>query len=413
VVEQKITDLYPELMGIVLSMKRHFDRGHTLRDSANFEGLRRLAIRLESLRYLLNAIRQRPYTARINKERIEQVSSQIYDEAVALQDDVFFQDVYADRQFRITGVLTTGVGELRQYLGVDATFRDAMSLFLRLLLEGRRQGTLFEDKSADPVAVLRDMIPEQQIAPAQFDIVSDRLTVAYQQNKAQAPDVANIASALSALVGDGDSILKELGRTNCDRRLIESVERLQGLLRSEQDVVQLGLANIRSGLIHAACENELFDTTSALLRAYTVGVGMYVDQFPDWRRFVDNSATTRLQEGDAQRVASVLDRLIDQTEKRPDIVDEEVPRTLRFLRTLIVEPSTAMKKTVFASVRTIENLVARIFGYGIQFVDDTVRTTGDATYERGSKPVAMALLAIAAKGVADLGPIAARLGDAA
>lgn len=408
---ENIADVYPELMGIIQSLQKYIDRGPKLKNSADFDGFRQLAMRLESLRYLLLGIKRRPYEARVSKVRSAQISQQVYDEALAFTEDSYFKSIFSDQSFRLSPSKAATPETLKQLLPASATFDDAMKLFVHLVKDGRKQGSLFDDDPVDPLIKLRDIIPDQQVGPAQFDIVADRLVIIPQPAEPLVLDMSNIAAAFAALANDGDRILAELTGSNCDRKLVDSVQRMQTMLRSERNIVQLGLANIGCGMLHTACEQELSDSTSAMLRSYTAGIGMYVEQFPDWRRFADNTATARIEAGDAQRVSKVLEGLIDQSEKRPDIVDEEVPKTLRFLRSLLTDPKGSSKKGIFAAVRTIENLVAKIFGYGIDFVEDTVKSTSKGISKTASTLVVAALLTIAAQNASALAPVAARLGE--
>jgi len=70
-------------------------------------------------------------------------------------------------------------------------------------------------------------------------------------------------------------------------------------------------------------------------------------------------------------------------------------------------------RAAFAVLRTIENLVAKVYEYGADFLDKTVRKTLDDLSGAASKVVAGALIAIALAATANLGGVASKVAETA
>jgi hypothetical protein len=74
------------------------------------------------------------------------------------------------------------------------------------------------------VAELRRIIPPQKVAPNQFEIRDGRLALQRRHSATVAEDGASTEIAREELLRGGQRILTELRNSNCDRRLVESLE---------------------------------------------------------------------------------------------------------------------------------------------------------------------------------------------
>lgn len=255
---------------------------------------------------------------------------------------------------------------------------------------------------------LRSLVPRQKIAPAQFDIVSSRLTVAVTPSHSRDEDRNGIEAARASLQKAGAKIIQELQNSNCDKRLLENVQELQGQLSEEPNAVRLGLTNLGCEMMSVAFEQELPIAVVAMLRAHTRGVQLFVGQFPEWNRFLENASTAHLENADIARLHSASRNLVDELKANPEIVDPEVPRTISYLSEMLVSPSASSKRAAFAVLRSIENLVSRIFAYGADFAERTMEKSVD----RGSTVAAaviIAMLSIALTGASVIGPVAGKV----
>jgi hypothetical protein len=191
---------------------------------------------------------------------------------------------------------------------------------------------------------LRQLLPGQKIAPVQFTVTEGRIAIAPHTDEADARDVLNVKAAREQLLSGGQRILKELKGSNCDKRLIETVQFLHEQIASEQNVVQLGIANIGCDLMYAQFQAELPDALLAMLRAQTVSITMYIAQFPDWHRFVENAALVEIDQSEIARIHATADKLAADLRAKPDIADPQVPATLEWLSRMLADPANTTKR---------------------------------------------------------------------
>lgn len=195
--------------------------------------------------------------------------------------------------------------------------------------------------------------------------------------------------------------------------MLDTVLDIQNKLSSENDVIRLGLANIGCGEICEKFSNELPVALSAMLKAHTIGIGMFVAQFPEWQRFTEQAASIRLTQNDAPTVSLAAQKIIENLSARPDISDEEVPRTLKALNNLLQDPQLSTKKAIYAVWRSIENIAIKIFSYGADFLDKTASKSVDTLSGVASKAIVVALMAVALAGATTLAPLAPNVPESA
>ncbi|MER9135643.1 hypothetical protein NKI20_04965 [Mesorhizobium sp. M0830] len=298
----------------------------------------------------------------------------------------------------------------------DTGRRISVAEMLSITREAIEGGVLPDDDlfSNDPSARngleaaqrLKRIVPSQKIAPVQFDILDGILTVS-PQVPAPKDGVESIAlAAQEDLVKRGDRLIEELRNSNCDRRLLDQFEELQAQLVSPQNIIQLGLTNIGCGLLAKSYEAELPSAVSALLQAHTVGVSMFVGQFPDWVKFSENAAAAQFEKSDVSALVGTLSEVIKATESRPLIADQDVPKTLRYLQGLTRNPRDVSAKTGLAIARTLENLVISVFRFGAEIAEQTERKTADSLSTAAAKIATAALLGLALSTAVSLTPLA-------
>jgi len=275
--------------------------------------------------------------------------------------------------------------------------------------------TVMDNRFADEAAKrLNRIVPiEQNVAPIQFDIIEHRLIISPQVNSPLRIDEENVSSARDELKSQGDRIAQQLEQSNCDRRLLESFLDLQGKLASDTDVVRLGLTNIACEVICDKFQCELPDAVSALMKAHTLGVGMYVAQFPEWQRFTEQAASVELSSADIPAISSAVDAIVGKLEENPEIADPQVPRTLLALRSLIADPQAATKKAIFAVWRSLENLVIKVYRYAADFIEKTISKAIDFGSTVVGKGVVVALMTAALAGGLAMTPVASHLTQSA
>ncbi|MGH7487794.1 MAG: hypothetical protein ACREMY_19660, partial [bacterium] len=263
------------------------------------------------------------------------------------------------------------------------------------------------------ISALRRAIPEHVASPIQSLISDGKIFVADQSFAADDGDGNNASDARATLLASGGKIIDELRRSNCDRRLVETVIELQSDLAAGASIIRLGLVNIGCEAVCRAFEQELPYTLCGMLLGHTRGVSMYLAPFSDWRRFSEKALAAELSAADIERVTQTAQHLIAGLEANPDIADAEVPKTIRALQRLIADPRLATKRAAYALMRTIENLVAKIFQYAAKFIETLAVKTSDRLSTATSRTIVVALMTLAVAGAIEISPLAAKIADTA
>jgi hypothetical protein len=263
------------------------------------------------------------------------------------------------------------------------------------------------------VAELRRIIPAQKVAPIQFEIRNGRLALQRRRSATAAEDRASTEIAREELLRGGQRILTELRGSNCDRRLIESLEYLQEQLSTGESIIRVGLSNIACEMMCGVYEAELPDAVASMIRSHTRGVDMFAAQFPEWNRFVENAAAVHINENDVAAIHATTKSLVQRLDAEANLVDPEVPETLSRLNNLISDPRTASKRAAFAILRSIENLVSKVFSCGADLMEKTVTKTIDGLSTVASKALIVGLLTIALTGASSIGPLASKVKEMA
>jgi len=156
---------------------------------------------------------------------------------------------------------------------------------------------------------------------------------------------------------------------------------------------------------------ELPEAMNAILRAHTRGVDMFVAQFPEWNKFVKNAVESKIDDTDAILIGKAIDDLVVQLEAEPRYVDPKVPATLSRLNRLLKRPGVPMKRAAFAMLRSLENLLSKVFSFGSEFLDQTTRKTIDNLSSIAAKAVVLGLLTMAVSGATSIAPVAEKVNE--
>lgn len=296
-----------------------------------------------------------------------------------------------------------------EFVDGDLGIEDAIRLFADLL-----SGVGSIDRDGQPelaLGRLREIVPDQKIAPAKFDIVSGRLVLIDQPAAIDPDDVNNVRSARDAILAKGEKIIDELSRSNCDRRVIESISEVQNGLRANNNIIELGLLNVGYSAVCGAAADELPDAIRGMIEGHTTSISMFVAQFPEWQRFTEKAASINIDSNDASRIAQSANEIASQIEDREDLADPEVPKTIRFLATLVRDPTNTSKRAAFAALRTIENLVSKIMSYSLDLVEKTTTKTINGLSTATSRVIVVGLMALAISSVTSLGPVTSKIAE--
>lgn len=296
-----------------------------------------------------------------------------------------------------------------EFVDQELDVESAIRLFVGVL--GSDRTSEQPDQPELALGRLKEIVPEQKIAPAKFDIVDGRLILIDQPAAIDPDDAGNVRSARDAILAKGEKIVAELSRSNCDRRLLQSIEDLQEGLRSNNNIIELGLLNVGCSAVCGAAGDEIPDAVRGMIDGHTTSISMFVAQFPEWQRFTEKAASVNLDAGDISSIAQSASEISTQLEQHSELADPEVPKTIQFLATLIRDPANTAKRAAFAALRTIENLVSRIISYGVDLIDQTATKTIRGLSTAASRMIVVGLMALAISSVASLGPVTVKIAE--
>lgn len=261
-------------------------------------------------------------------------------------------------------------------------------------------------------AAIRHVVPNDQgIAPIMFEISSGRIVIVAQKARILGEDAANISSAKSQLVANGAKIIGELEKSNCDPRLLDTINALQLQLASDENIIQLGISNIGTEKMFVAFAAEIPDAVVAMMEAHTTGIDMYVGQFPEWHRFSEQASIANFEIDDIRTISDTAEKVIGELNSSPNLSDPSVPRTLQAISSVIRDPSNTSRKAAYAVWRSLENLIIKIFNYGADFLDQTIVKTIDKSSTAISQSVAVGLMTFGLGTAIAISPVATHMPD--
>jgi hypothetical protein len=279
---------------------------------------------------------------------------------------------------------------------------------LSAALIGASQPPLDLEEIAD-VERLLNIVPQQKVAPAKFGIERNKIVIVPQRHVVPEDDRAAAEAARAHLHKSGEGIVEALTSSNCDRRLVEAMRDLQTALETSGNIIELGLTNLSFEAICGAAQEELPDAVCGMLKGQTAAIGMFVAQFPEWQKFSENAGSVELSAADVEEIDRAASQIIAKIEGKPEVADEEVPKTIRAIRSLIADPSKTVRKAAFALLRTVENFVATALSYGANFIGKTASKTSDELSTAAAKTAAAILVAAAVAGASQMTGVTGRI----
>lgn len=257
---------------------------------------------------------------------------------------------------------------------------------------------------------VKNITPPQQIAPVQFKIVDNKIVVSKVPPIVRSEDKENISSALDYIKKFGESLIDSLRNSNCDRRLVEVVSDLHSQINDRESIVKIGLANLACSNMCAQFQNELPDVIVSNFNTYSGSVSMYVGQFPEWEQFTRNALQSNFSDDDIKSVDETSAELEKFLSSNPHIADQEVPKTLTFIRGFLSNPGVSSKRAAFAMIRTIENLISAIIYFSSDLINETAEKTRKKISSAGSTLI-VTLLGVVIIGASGVGSAAMHAGS--
>ena len=156
------------------------------------------------------------------------------------------------------------------------------------------------------------------------------------------------------------------------------------------DAICLCLGGEILRLRYEAAKEELqqhFPDRKGQLDGFLLAHDMLARRLPNWQNFLAEEAELgeNVDEATAEEVGRDADRIIEEWEKAPDVIDEAIPRVVRMYRQFRHSPGETAEQTTFALIRAIEDVVIA----PLQFALDLVKDTGAATRPRLSKTLSV------------------------
>lgn len=242
---------------------------------------------------------------------------------------------------------------------------------------------------------LRKVIPPQRVAPIQFQVSRGRLTILAQASSISDIDAQGATLAKGEIILRGEHLIDELRKSNCDRRLMDVFTQLQSSLTSDRNIISIGLSNIACQMAGQQYCEELSDSVQLLMQAHSKTVEMYASQFPEWNRFVENASRSNLDEEQIQDIKFASEEIVRELEKHRDVVDDEVPKTIGTINSLLDNPRFTSRRVGFALLRSIENMMSTMFTFSADVIQETMAKTKSELSSKASKLLVYAFLSIA------------------
>lgn len=251
-------------------------------------------------------------------------------------------------------------------------------------------------------------LPKQHISPVIFEITENRIVVSKLESKIDDQSMEGASLAREALIGHGEKIIGEIERSNCDRRLLDAVKELNESIVCGRNVIAIGINNMKCEMMCNGFSAEMPDAVVAMLQSHSRSVELYVRQFPEWNRFINNAAGFSVGKNDIERLSDGVNDLISMLKSNKSCVDSDVPAAIDKINGY-AKSEFSSKGARLALVRTVENLIIKIYEFVGGFIEKTLTRTIDEISNVISKFAAKALLAIALCGAGYLGGIAERV----
>jgi len=256
---------------------------------------------------------------------------------------------------------------------------------------------------------LLEVTPAQQNGPLKFEFREGRLHIKHEHSQPSEKDLQNVRAARDALATEGAVLVQHLIDSNCDQRLTEIVQDIHAKIIDEVDVINLGIVNLSCSQMASRFEAELPDVISARLEGFSVGVSLFVGQYEAWQRFVENAASVDYDLADIREVYEAGVAFLPHLRSSPGLVDPEVPRSVEWVLEAISNPRRSSKRALFGAVRTLENLIARIFTEFAGLLGSVTEGARTGTKRAVSVIAAGLLLGAAANAALNLSPAVGRI----
>jgi hypothetical protein len=263
-------------------------------------------------------------------------------------------------------------------ISTSGLFKQSEPINSRTALLALKRGTLQLaqeiETNSDWRVELDHLLPPQVLAPYQFEYRDGKIRIL--QSDGVGFDSKIKQDAYDALIQQGQSVGVTLRQTNIDPRVKQHFDVLHEALLQKAPILGVGLLyQVCENISHNLNDDEVPVVVRAILTGYTLGVKQYLGQFDEWVVFSKDAASSNITDVNVRAVADTLESLAHQLGMHPEAVDPKIPETLKYLRSLVRDPGSTAKNTVYAAGLTIENFVAYSFSLLLEFANETVKSS--------------------------------------
>ncbi|MBB5041904.1 hypothetical protein [Shinella fusca] len=239
-----------------------------------------------------------------------------------------------------------------------------------------------------------ERVPGQKLAAFQFGFEDNTLVVVDQPILAAEREHGIAEAALEAAIEQGDYVVADLQTSNASPRLKDAYSRLQMMMSSHKNIVQIGArAQICSRIVQAEVD-ELSPALFGLLLGHVETVFAALSQFSDWREYCENASTVTLDRNAIDDLTRVTAQIIADIRQsgvtHPNVVD-----ALETATDWVAQPATVDKRDVFSLTRTLENLWSIVVKATLSVGGETL----SETRKLAAKTVLISLLVVGAGAV--------------
>lgn len=202
---------------------------------------------------------------------------------------------------------------------------------------------------------LIERVPGQKLAAFQFGFENETLVVIDQPILPAEREQGIAMAALEAAIEQGDYVVADLQTSNVSPRLKDAYSRLQVMMGSYKNIVQIGArAQMCSRIVQAEAD-ELSPALFGLLLGHVETVFAALSQFSDWREYCENASTVPLDRTAIDDLTRVTAQIIADI-RQSGATHPSVIEALETVTDWVAHPATIDKRDVFSLTRTLENL---------------------------------------------------------
>lgn len=202
---------------------------------------------------------------------------------------------------------------------------------------------------------LIESVPGQRLAAYQFGFAEDALQVVDQPLRPSEREKSIAMASLEAAIEQGEYVTRDLAASNVSPRLKDAFSRLQDMMGSYSNIVQIGArTQICDRIVRAEAE-ELSPTLFGLLVSHIENVFSALAQFEDWREYCENASRVPIDRQSIDQLTHTMAGVIAQI-RRTGAAHSTVIDALETVTDWVAEPAIADKRDVFSLTRTLANL---------------------------------------------------------